>query len=150
MNVSERSVHRAKKVQTQGIPELIRKVDAGDVKVSVAADVATLPEYEQRHLVALNEKAILNAAKNIRSQKASPRASHSQWVGGVENLRLADVNRRRAPDFYACNFGLFLSPAISHRLNGFGLSSRVADPVRSCVLHTGSFAGTDRFAVQPG
>ena len=31
MNVSERSVHHAKKVQSQGIPELVRKVEAGEV-----------------------------------------------------------------------------------------------------------------------
>ncbi|WP_422136553.1 hypothetical protein [Endozoicomonas sp. ALD040] len=39
-NVSERSIYSAKTVRRQGIPELIEKVEAGDVKVSVAADVA--------------------------------------------------------------------------------------------------------------
>lgn len=72
-NVSERSIYSAKTVRRQGIPELIQKVEAGDVKVSVAADVAGLPEEEQRYLVALNEKAILNAARDIRSEKAQRR-----------------------------------------------------------------------------
>ncbi len=40
MTVSDRAVHHARTVRRQGIPELIEKVETGDVKVSVAADVA--------------------------------------------------------------------------------------------------------------
>ena len=80
LNVSERSITSAKKVQSQGIPELVRKVESGEVKVSVAADVATLPEDQQRHLVALNDKAILNAARDIRSQKAIARREENDRI----------------------------------------------------------------------
>ena len=73
LNVSQRTVTSAKKVQSQGIPELIQKVEAGDIKVSIAADVADLPESEQHHLIELQHKAILNEAKKIRTQKSKAR-----------------------------------------------------------------------------
>ncbi len=49
LNVSERSVNTAKKVQKEGAPELIEKVEQGTVSVSAAADVATLPQEEQTY-----------------------------------------------------------------------------------------------------
>ena len=78
MNVSERSITSAKKVQRQGVPELIDKVEFGDVKVSVAADIATLPENQQEVIVRLGEKAILQAAKEIRSKKAKARQEENE------------------------------------------------------------------------
>ncbi len=42
LKVGITAIKEAKKVQSQGIPELIRKVETGEVKVSVAADVTTL------------------------------------------------------------------------------------------------------------
>ena len=73
MNVSERSVYHAKKIQSKGIPELISKVEAGDIKVSIGADVADLPEEEQKRLIGLQQKAILNAAKKIRTERSRER-----------------------------------------------------------------------------
>ena len=78
LNVSERSVSSAKKVQKQGIRELINKVESGDVKVSVAADVATLPDNQQQVIVSLGEKAILQAAKEIRAKKAKVRQDENE------------------------------------------------------------------------
>lgn len=73
LNVSERTVNTAKKVLNKGAPELIEKVEQGQVSVSAAADVATLPESEQREVVAKGEKEILQKAKEIRSEKAKAR-----------------------------------------------------------------------------
>lgn len=78
MNVSERSIKFAKKVQSQGVPELIEKVESGGVKVSVAADIATLPENQQEVIVSLGDKAILQAAKEIRSKKAKARQEENE------------------------------------------------------------------------
>lgn len=51
LNVSPRSVARAKSVQRDGIPELGEKVDKGEIKVSVAADIARMPAAQQIHSI---------------------------------------------------------------------------------------------------
>jgi len=53
LNVSERAVARAAVVRDHGVPELQQKVAKGEVAPSTAADVARLPETEQREIVAL-------------------------------------------------------------------------------------------------
>lgn len=70
LNVSERAVASAVRVKDHGAPELVAAVETGVVSVSAAADVATLPEGEQREIVARGEKQILAAAKVIRAEKA--------------------------------------------------------------------------------
>lgn len=47
LNVSRRSVQHAAKVLNHGTPELLAAVDAGEVAVSVAAEIAKLPHDEQ-------------------------------------------------------------------------------------------------------
>ena len=73
LNVSERTVKSAKKIQQQGSPELTEAVEQGRVSVSAASDVATLTVGEQAEIVARGEKEILKAAKNIRAKKAVAR-----------------------------------------------------------------------------
>lgn len=73
LNVSERSVNSAKRVQTHAAPELAEAVSAGRVSVSAAADVAELPQEQQREIVAKGEREILEAAKRIRGEKAEKR-----------------------------------------------------------------------------
>lgn len=71
LNVSERSVKTARKVQEHGAPELIAAVDEGKVSVSAAAAIAEAPKNEQAQIVARGEKEILAAAKAIRAEKAA-------------------------------------------------------------------------------
>ena len=80
MNVSERSIHQARQVDRNGIPELGHKVETGEVRVSTAADIATLPPNEQDIIVSLGEKAILMAAKEIRSKKAKERQEANERI----------------------------------------------------------------------
>lgn len=70
LNVSRRTVQAAVKVKDEGAPELVRAVESGRVSVSAAADVATLPKEEQTVIVAKGEREILEAAKQIRAEKA--------------------------------------------------------------------------------
>lgn len=72
LNVSARSVARARDVREGGAPELVRAVEAGAVSVSAAADVATMPPDEQREVVARGEKEILQAAAEIRGRNELP------------------------------------------------------------------------------
>ena len=80
MNVSVASVERAAKVQREGVPELRGKVKEGKVSVSAAADVATLDPEEQAEIVAKGEKEILEAAKNIRQEKAKKRKEENDRI----------------------------------------------------------------------
>ncbi len=85
LNVSPRTVAAAVKVRDGAVPELVRAVEAGRVKVSAAADVATLPKEEQTVIVAKGEKEILEAAKQIRIEKAEIRKA--------ENDKLKEASR---------------------------------------------------------
>ena len=78
LNVSERTVNTAKKVEQNAAPELIKAVDSGAVSVSAAADVAELPKEQQAEIVAKGEREILEAAKRIRAVKAKEPAEKSR------------------------------------------------------------------------
>lgn len=73
LNVSRSGVQRARAVIDEGAPELVEAVEHGRVSVSAAADVATLPKQQQSEIVARGEKEILEAAKQIRAEKAEVR-----------------------------------------------------------------------------
>ncbi|MDD5037055.1 MAG: ParB/RepB/Spo0J family partition protein [Methylococcaceae bacterium] len=47
LNVSRRSVDRARVVQGEGVPELAKKVEAGEMSLSKAAKIATLSSEDQ-------------------------------------------------------------------------------------------------------
>lgn len=73
LNVSRSAVQRATAVRETGAPELVAAVERGKVSVSAAADIATKPKEEQQQIVARGEKEILEAAKQIRAEKAEVR-----------------------------------------------------------------------------
>jgi hypothetical protein len=62
LKVSQRSVQSATKVKDDADPELIQAVERGDVPVSVAAEIAKLPQAEQRKVVAKGTTAIKTKA----------------------------------------------------------------------------------------
>jgi len=78
LNISDRSIRTAKKVQEAGTPELIEAVEQGEISVSAAADVATIPKEEQAEVVAKGEKEILQKAKEIRTEKAKKRREENE------------------------------------------------------------------------
>jgi N6-adenosine-specific RNA methylase IME4 len=106
LNVGERSVERAKTVQRQGVAELGTSVDRGEISVSAAAEIAALPESEQREIVARGEKEILKKAKEIRQQKQEKKHVERQQKceetsknnpglpGRLHSLALVDVPRK--------------------------------------------------------
>src|SRR5262249_54845849 len=75
LNVAKRSVERAREVLDQGAPELVQAVERGDVSVSAAAEVATLPEPEQREVLADGDKAVAAKARELREERAAAAAA---------------------------------------------------------------------------
>jgi len=71
LNVGERTVRRAVEVRDHAVPELVEQVERGDVSVSAAANVARLPEPEQRKLAAAGPEAVKDAARESREKKPS-------------------------------------------------------------------------------
>jgi len=65
------------RLSTAARPELAQAVERGRVSVSAASDVATLPEQDQREIVARGEREILRAAQQIRARKAEMRRAEN-------------------------------------------------------------------------
>lgn len=68
--LTQRTVERAVAVEKHAVPELKQAVETGAVSVSAAADVARLPEPEQKEIVARGEAEILQAARRIRAERS--------------------------------------------------------------------------------
>lgn len=75
LNVSTRTVAAAAKVKDEGADELVRAVESGKVSVSAAATIAEVPKDQQREIIAKGEREILQAAKEIRTQRSEIRCS---------------------------------------------------------------------------
>jgi N6-adenosine-specific RNA methylase IME4/ParB-like chromosome segregation protein Spo0J len=102
LNVGERTIARAREVLDKGTPELAAAVERGQVSVSTAADVATLPQQEQIEIVARGEREILEAAKAIRAQKAEERyAARIVRIAQTNAENTALPSGRRYPVIYA-------------------------------------------------
>jgi type IV secretory pathway VirB10-like protein len=75
VNVGRGTIKRADVVIERGLPELAAAVDAGEVAVSAAAEVAKLPREEQAAVVAAGPKAVKAKAKEARDEtKAAKKA----------------------------------------------------------------------------
>jgi ParB-like chromosome segregation protein Spo0J len=85
LNVSTRSVAAAAKVDEEGAPELVAAVEAGEVSVSAAAEVATLPKAEQVEVVA--KKGTAKAAKAVREKRQKPQAVKTDKPSPEEKLK---------------------------------------------------------------
>jgi ParB-like chromosome segregation protein Spo0J len=76
LDVSKRSVSRARAVQNKAIPEIVAMVEGGEMKILPAAEIALLPEEEQRQIAAKGAK---EATKEMaRRRKEENRAYPSK------------------------------------------------------------------------
>lgn len=93
LGVSRRSVQTARAVMDEGAPELIAAVERGDVAVSAAAQLATLPQDMQADIVATGpEEGIRWAGK-----WSAPKNPGGRLVDGVEAFRRRYVQANVLP-----------------------------------------------------
>jgi hypothetical protein len=69
LGVGRDSVYKAQKVLREGTPSLQHAVESGQVSVSAAADLASLPKEEQEKAVAGGKKEMVARAKKIHQEK---------------------------------------------------------------------------------
>jgi ParB-like chromosome segregation protein Spo0J len=73
---NRQTYRQAAKVVENGTPTLIQAMDSGRVSISAAAILLDADPDEQELILDLDEKAILQAAKEIRARQAEKRAEH--------------------------------------------------------------------------
>ena len=73
---NDKTYRQAAKVVESGTPKLIQAMDDGRVSISAAAILAGADADEQEAVLELDEKAILQAAREIRARQAEKRAEH--------------------------------------------------------------------------
>lgn len=71
---NDKTYRQAARVVQHGTPGLIRAMDAGTVSISAASLLAGVGADEQDAVLELDEKAILRAAREIRTRQAEQRA----------------------------------------------------------------------------
>ena len=71
--VSSNTISQIERIQRAATPQLVEAVRTGAISINAAANVASLPEDEQRAAVAGGRKQLQQAAKQVRDQKAAAR-----------------------------------------------------------------------------
>lgn len=85
MNVSERMVRDARKVQEEAVPEISEQVEAGNLTVTAAAEAADLPANEQQAVARVAEmdgkKAAAQAVKHAKSSNGEAEPEKTDGLG---------------------------------------------------------------------
>jgi phage N-6-adenine-methyltransferase len=92
LGVSPRSIASAAKVLNEGAPELVAAMESGLASVSAAAEVATLPQDDQREIVAAGPAAVIETAKAIRAGGFLANGAFTgnpEWYTPTEYVELA-------------------------------------------------------------
>jgi hypothetical protein len=79
LNVSPRTVASASKVLREGIPELVREVESGNIAVSTASKIASLPPEKQAEEIAKPHFRTVNTGEN-------------EWYTPKQYIELARTN----------------------------------------------------------
>ncbi|MEO5346523.1 MAG: ParB N-terminal domain-containing protein [Magnetococcus sp. YQC-9] len=66
-----KTYQQAKQVVEKGSPELVQAMDTGDVSISAAATLATLPPQEQKSVLANGREATLERVRQAREAKSA-------------------------------------------------------------------------------
>jgi transcriptional regulator with XRE-family HTH domain len=71
--VSANTISQIERIQKAATPELREAVRTGTISINAAANVAQLPEEQQKAAVAGGRKELQQAARQVREQKMAPR-----------------------------------------------------------------------------
>lgn len=91
LNVSRRSVQSAAKVLSEGVADLAEKVEAGEITVSQAAQIAALPKGKQKRLIRKGRKSAQKILTQMRTE------SLKKVTKEVESESLIFINRNVCP-----------------------------------------------------
>jgi ParB-like chromosome segregation protein Spo0J len=91
LNVSPRSVETARAVIAKGTPELIKRVEKGEVSVSAAAVIAKAPQEAQEAVAALPQEKVRTAAKVLRDDPSLGFAPSPKLLAKIEELEVAEA-----------------------------------------------------------
>lgn len=100
LTVSTGNVDKAKRVQRDGVPELVERVKAGEVTLNAAEMVATLPAGEQEELIEQGPEVVKARATEIRKgrQKAKQQRPEPEERPAAKPKRLRGVGVFMAND----------------------------------------------------
>lgn len=88
---NKETYRQAKKVVDDAVPEIIEKMDKGEIAISTAATVSELPKAQQQDLIDRNDtKAILDAAKDIRISKSIARKEEIAAIKAANPVVIPD------------------------------------------------------------
>lgn len=79
--LSSSQVAMIEKIQQQAQPELVAALKSGEISISAAAAVATLPPEEQKAAAVAGKDELKQAAKRVREAQRKPRAKAAAQAG---------------------------------------------------------------------
>lgn len=95
LNVSERSVRTARKVDDQGSDKLVKAVEHGDVSVSDAAAIVDLPKAEQNGALRKVQKGEAGTLREAAGRKPKPPAGNQHDGAATANKAAERLARQQ-------------------------------------------------------
>ena len=83
--LSNHQVVMIERIHTQATPELVEALKAGEISISAAAAVASLPEDEQRTAAQAGKAELKQAAKRVRDAKKRPKTGNDAGTSEGED-----------------------------------------------------------------
>ena len=88
LNVSERSVNTAKKIERDAEPEIVEAVTSGELSLNLAAQVSALPAEEQKE-VAAAEDVKEAAVEAVKRAHVANNSGNNEWYTPAKYIDLA-------------------------------------------------------------
>ena len=94
--LSSNQVSMIERIHTQAAPEVVQALKAGEISISAAAAVASLPEEEQRSAAQAGRSELRQAARRAREAKKRPRPDAAD--AGTQDAMDAKALQRRVAE----------------------------------------------------